>query len=213
MLPKGNVFESIDPRRHVLSVNELRLGKVLSADTARAIQSGHISRKAALNDALATQTIHIRDPGEHRAVRAHGGVGRKRVHATTTFLRSRSVSYIEQHSVCGRALTTLKITSSVDAFPCAGIGAKNTAGYPSGTDVRARLTANPAPLLIGTNEYLAGTGTWSHALAVTDDRRCAACARSWVYGRRSRESVYALESAEVSIGAVGSIVVWVFTVC
>ena len=81
------MFESIDPRRYVLRICKLRLCKVVLADAARAVESRHVSWKAAVNDTLTTQTGHIRDPGERRAVFADGRVSRKGVHASTTFAR------------------------------------------------------------------------------------------------------------------------------
>ena len=63
--PEGNVFESINPRRHVLRMNKLRMGKLAIAEAACAIRCGHVSREAALDNTLPAQTRHIGDTGEH----------------------------------------------------------------------------------------------------------------------------------------------------
>ena len=90
--PERNVFESIHPRRHVLRINKLRVRNVVFANAACAVKSEHVFGQATVNDTFPTQTGHIRDPGECRAVSANRRVGRKRVHATTTFVRNRFIS-------------------------------------------------------------------------------------------------------------------------
>ena len=53
---EGNMFESIDPRRHVLRIGKLRVRNMVLADAARAIESKHVSGHAAMDDAFATHT-------------------------------------------------------------------------------------------------------------------------------------------------------------
>ena len=89
----GNVFESIHPCRHVLQINKLRVQNVVFANAARAVRSKRVSRQAAVNDTFPTQTGHIRDAGECRAVFANRRVGSKGIYAATTFAHNRFVSW------------------------------------------------------------------------------------------------------------------------
>ena len=61
-------------------------------------------------------------------------------------------------------LTAFEITSSIDAFPCAGTTAGDPTGYPSGTHVFARVTVNPVPL------WLAKRLAWADGRAVLSTR-------------------------------------------
>ena len=92
LVPEGNVFESIDSRRHLFRIRKLRLRNVVFANATHAIKSEHVSRQTPMDDTFATQTGHIRDSGECRAVLADGRVGRKGKRAATTFARNRSIS-------------------------------------------------------------------------------------------------------------------------
>ena len=69
----------------------------MCADAAPAIESEHVSRQTTMDDTFPTQTGHISDPRECRAVLADGRVGRKGKRAATTFARNRSIS--QQNSV------------------------------------------------------------------------------------------------------------------
>jgi hypothetical protein len=60
--PEGNVFQSIDARRHVFRISKLRNG--VFVDAASAIASGKVSGEAAVDDTFARQTVDISDARE-----------------------------------------------------------------------------------------------------------------------------------------------------
>ena len=108
-----------------------------------------------------------------------------------------------------QALTALKVTSSVNAFPRMGTTTKDAAGQPSRSVVCARSAADPAFVLTCSMMAWPARGACfcSHALTITNDRRPTAYALGRVVGRGSRKSVYALESAGISVDTGGSAVV------
>ena len=85
---EGNVFKSIGTRGHVPRIGELGLRKVILADTTRAIEGGHVSGLAPVDDAFTANTRDIGNAGERRAIPANRGVGREREHAATTLARA-----------------------------------------------------------------------------------------------------------------------------
>lgn len=90
---------------------------VALADATCTIERGYISREASVDDAFATQTRHIRDAGENRAVLADGRVGRKRVDTATTFARRRFLSSRGTMLGVRKTLTAFEIASGVDTLP------------------------------------------------------------------------------------------------
>jgi hypothetical protein len=90
LVPERDVFKSIDPcslRYVLLRIRKLRLQNGVFPNAAHAIKSEHVSRQTPVNDTFATQTGHICDPRECRAVLTDGRVGRKGKRAATTFAR------------------------------------------------------------------------------------------------------------------------------
>ena len=84
------MFESIDPRRHVLGISKFSVRKVVFANAACTIESEQVSRKTAVDDTFTTQTGHICNAREGRTVFADARVGRKWKRATTTFKSTRN---------------------------------------------------------------------------------------------------------------------------
>jgi hypothetical protein len=80
---EGNMFKSIDTRRHVLCINKLRLRSGVLADAAHAIERGQVSRETAEDGAFAGQTNNIGNAGKCRTVLANGRVRSQREHAAT----------------------------------------------------------------------------------------------------------------------------------
>ena len=104
------------------------------------------------------------------------------------------------------ALTALEITRSLDALPRARPTAKDAAGCPAGTHVRARAAANPGALLLLARRLARGARACGLADAVADGLGRAADAAGRVRGRVGGEAVCAGEAAGVAVDAGGGAV-------